>query len=112
MEQHAHLARLRGGAPLPLTLLAQETGTTTEDARRIHDTQAAIGFSTPLMGNQRLASRTTERVIRLKRKVLTREAANFPGQAHLGGAEPERGAVCGESGGAAGANSVERTVSG
>src|SRR5258708_18386248 len=103
MEQHA---------PLPLTLLAQGTGTTTADAGRIDHAQAAIGFSASLMGNQRLASRTTERAIRLKRKVLTREAANFPGQAHLGGAEPERGAVCGESGGAAGANSVERTGSG
>src|SRR5436189_6120735 len=37
------------------------------------------------MRHQCLASRTTERAIWLERKVLTREAASFPGQAHLRG---------------------------
>src|SRR2546430_6269299 len=37
------------------------------------------------MRHQCLASRTTERAIWLERKVLTREAARFPGQAHLRG---------------------------
>jgi len=36
MQQHAHLARFRGGAAIPLTLLAKRTGTTTADAGRIH----------------------------------------------------------------------------
>jgi hypothetical protein len=49
MQQDAHLARLRGGAALPLTLLTQRTGTTTADAGRIHDAQTPIGFSAPLM---------------------------------------------------------------
>src|SRR5437868_1372569 len=45
MQQHAHLARLRGGSALPLTLLAQRTGAATADAGRIDHTQAPIGFS-------------------------------------------------------------------
>src|SRR2546429_7757347 len=36
------------------------------------------------MGDQRLSSRTAQRAIRLKSKVLTREAASFPGQSHGG----------------------------
>jgi hypothetical protein len=52
MQQHTHLARLLGGAALPLTLLAQGTGTATADTGRIDDAQAPIGFSALLMGNQ------------------------------------------------------------
>ncbi len=37
------------------------------------------------MSNQRLASGTPQRPIRLERKVLTREVVRFPGQAHLRG---------------------------
>src|SRR5258708_61165 len=58
MQEHTHLARLGGGVAIPLTLLAQGTGTTTADAGRIDHAQAPIGFSTPLMDNQRLASGT------------------------------------------------------
>src|SRR5438128_3400091 len=82
MQQHAHLARLGGGAALPLTLFTQRAGTTTADAGRIDHTQAPVGFSALLMRHQRLASRTAQRAIRLKGKVLTREAASLPGQGH------------------------------
>src|SRR6266851_2526520 len=63
MQQHAYLARLLGGAALPLALPSQRTGTATADAGRIHHAQTAIGFSAPLMGNQRLASRTAQGAI-------------------------------------------------
>jgi len=43
-EPHADLTRLFGGTTLPLTLVAQRTGTTTADAGTIHDAQASIGF--------------------------------------------------------------------
>jgi hypothetical protein len=85
MQQHTSLARLLGGAALPLTLLAQGRGTATTNTGRRDDAQAPIGFSALLMGNQRLASRTPQRPILLERKVLTREAVCFPGQAHLRG---------------------------
>ena len=52
MQQHAHLARLLGGAALPLALLPQGTGTATADAGRIHHAQASIGFSAPLVYNK------------------------------------------------------------
>ena len=90
MQQYAHLARLGGGAALPLTLFAQGTGTTTADASRIDHAQAPVGFSAPLMHTQRLASRTAQRAIGLEGKVLTREAASFPGQTHLGAHTPRR----------------------
>jgi hypothetical protein len=85
MQQHTDLARLLGGAALPLTPLAQGTGTAPTDTGRIDDAQAPIGFSALLMGNQRLASGTPQRPIWLERKVLTREAVRFSGQAHLRG---------------------------
>ena len=85
MQQHTYLTRLLGGATLPLTLLTQGTGTATTNTGRIDDAQAPIDFSALLMGNQRLVSRTPQRPIRLERKVLTREAVRFPGQAHLRG---------------------------
>ncbi len=49
MQQHTHLARLRGSATIPLTLLAQGTGTTIADAGGIDHTQASIGFLAPLV---------------------------------------------------------------
>jgi hypothetical protein len=42
MQQHADLARLLGGAALPLALLAQRTGTATAVTSSIHDAQAAV----------------------------------------------------------------------
>ncbi len=85
VQQHADLARLLGGAALPLALLAQRTGTTTADAGSIHDAQASIGFSALLMRDQLLISRAPQRPIRLESKVLAREAARFPGQAYVRG---------------------------
>ena len=79
MQEDAHLARLFGGAALPLTLLTQRAGTATADAGCIHHAQASIGFEASFMREQFLASQTTERAIRLKRKVGSCEAPRFPG---------------------------------
>lgn len=79
MQEHAHLARLFGGAALPLTLLTQWTGTATANAGCIHDAQASIGFSASFMREQFLACRTTERPVGLERKVGSIEAPRFPG---------------------------------
>src|SRR6266568_6587404 len=82
MQQDAHLARLRGGAAIPLTLLAQRAGTTTADACSIDDAQAPISFSAPLVCHKCLPGRAAERSIRLERKVLPREATSLPGESH------------------------------
>ena len=58
MKQHADLARFGCGAALPLTLVAQRTGTATANAGSIHDAQTAIDLSALLMGDQRVPSRT------------------------------------------------------
>lgn len=79
MQEDAHLARLFGGAALPLTLFTQRAGTATMDAGCIHHTQAAIGFSAAFVREQFLASRTTECAIWLKRKVDSGEVPRFPG---------------------------------
>src|SRR5205814_8746244 len=67
-------------------------GTATTVTSRIDDAQAPIGFSALLMGTKLLASGTAQRPIWLERKVLTREAARFPGQAHLRGSIARGGA--------------------
>lgn len=85
MQQDTDLARLLGGLALPLTLLAQGTGTATADAGSIHQTQAPLGFSTVFMREQVLVSRTAQCRIGLQNKVVAREAARFPGQTHLRG---------------------------
>jgi hypothetical protein len=54
MPEHAHLARLGGGAALPLTLFPQGTGATTADAGRIDHAQAPVGFSAPSVAQQAL----------------------------------------------------------
>ena len=82
MEQHTDLAWLCSGVALPLTLLAQRTRSATANAGSIHHAQAAVGFSTVLMREQHLVSRTAQRPIGLQRKVLAGEAARFPKQAH------------------------------
>lgn len=79
MQQDADLERLGGRAAIPLTLLAQRTRAAVANAGRIHQAQAAVGFSTPLLGMKRLSCGTTERSVRLERKVLTRKAPRFPG---------------------------------
>ena len=83
MQQHTDLTRLCRRTAIPLTLLAQGTGTTTAHAGAIHHAQAAIGFSALLMREQLLVSGATQRPIGLESKVLPREATSFPGQAHL-----------------------------
>ncbi len=88
MQQHAHLAGLRGGSALPLTLLPQGTGAATAHAGRIDHAQAAIGFSAPLVDAQGLPGRTAERPIRLGNKVTPTEVASFPGQGLCGWSIP------------------------
>lgn len=95
MEQDADLARLRGRAAIPLTLLTQRTRAAVADASRIHHAQAAVGFSTPLLGMKRLSCGTTERSVGLERKVLTRKAPRFPGGGRGRRAIPR----CGSGGG-------------
>jgi len=46
MQQHTHLARPGRRTAIPLTLLAQFTGTTPADAGSIHQEQAPVDFST------------------------------------------------------------------
>jgi len=82
MQEHTHLARRSLGAALPLTLFPQGTGATTADAGRRDHTHAPVGFPTPLMRDQGLASRTAQRAIWLQGKVSSREATLFPGQSH------------------------------
>jgi hypothetical protein len=116
MQEHTHLARLFGGAALPLTLLTQRTGATTANARRIHDTQTPIGLSAALLGRKRWPCWTPERPVGLERKVGSGEAPRFPRRvAVVGGPYPEAGAdeagraaVGSLCGGRAGANSVMR----
>ena len=79
MQQDADLAWLLGGLPLPLTLLAQPTGTATADAGSIHDAQTPIDLPTLFMGTKLLVSRAPQRPIGLESKILAREAAYFPG---------------------------------
>ena len=114
MEQDADLARLRSRAAIPLTLLTQRTRAAVANASRIHHAQAAVGFSTPLLGMKRLSCGTTEGSVGLERKVLTRKAPRFPRRvAVVGGPYPDAGAeetaACSPGFGMAGANSVVRT---
>src|SRR5258708_7177465 len=83
MQQDAHLARLFGSAAIPLTLVAQGTGTATADAGCIHHAQASIGFSAPLMDTKRLASRTAQRPLWLGEKILSSETARFLGESYF-----------------------------
>src|SRR6266702_58375 len=79
MQEDSSLARLRGGAAIPLALLTQRTGTAAVKTGCVHHAQTAVSFSTMLMGTQYLACWTTKRPIGLKRKVLPGEATRFPG---------------------------------
>src|SRR5207302_6449842 len=92
MQQPTSLARLCRRTAIPLTLLAQRTGTTAVNAGAIRHAQAAIGFSALLMREQLLVSGATQRAIGLESKVLAGEAASFPGQAHLRGSIARGGA--------------------
>ena len=68
MQQDADLARLLRSAALPLTLLAQRTGTTTADAGSVDDAQAPVGFSALLMWEQLLVCRAPQRPIGLEQR--------------------------------------------
>jgi hypothetical protein len=83
MQQHADLARLCGGAAIPLALLTEWTGAATLDAGPIDHAQAPIGFSAVFMRSQFLVCWAPKRSIGLERKVLTREATGLPCGTHL-----------------------------
>ena len=70
MQEYAHLAGLRGSAAIPLTLLAQETGTTTADAGGIDHAQTPIGFLAPFVCRKFLVGWTAQRPVGLEGKVL------------------------------------------
>jgi hypothetical protein len=79
-EPQTHPAGLVGGPAMPLALLAQRTRATLADPSLIHDAQAPIAFSPPLLCKESLPSGTAQRPIRLREKVPPGEAASFPGQ--------------------------------
>jgi len=79
MQQHTDLARFRGGIAIPLTLLAQRTGTTTVHTGSIDHAQAPIGFSAVFMRQERAPGRTAQRPIGLEGKVSSGEATRFEG---------------------------------
>jgi len=91
MQKYTHLARLRGSAAIPLTLLAQRTRAAMANAGRKHHAQTSIGLSTPLLGVKLLPCWTEERPIRLERKVGSREATRFPGGGDGGWTIPRGG---------------------
>ena len=93
MQKHADLARLCSGVAIPLARLSQPTGTTTANAGAIHHAQAPIGFWAVFMRGELLISGAPQRSIGLESKVLAREAARFPGQAHVRRSIP-RGGSC------------------
>ena len=70
MQQDADLAGLRGSAAIPLTLLAQGTGTTTADAGGIDHAQTPIGFLAPFVDRKGLLGWTAQRPVGLEGKVL------------------------------------------
>jgi hypothetical protein len=84
MEQATHSARMLGGLPVPLTLLAQGARTTCIDSSLIYNAQTAISFPTPFGCKEARSRWTAQRAVRLGCKVLPREAACFPGQGALG----------------------------
>ena len=63
VQKHTHLARLSGSAAIPLTLVAQRTGTTTADAGRIDHAQAPIGFPASLVRHKRLPGGAAELLV-------------------------------------------------
>src|SRR5512140_3553341 len=82
MQEHTHLTRLRRRTAQPFTLFSQWTRTTAADAGGIDHAQASIPFPASLMGDERLTCRATKGPVWLQSKILTREAARFPGQGH------------------------------
>ncbi len=97
MQQHAHLARLFGGAPIPLALLTQLTGTTTANAGGVHQPQAPLSLLPPLLERERAACGAAQGSIRLERKILAREATCFPGRGSGGWAISRGRSRCGRT---------------
>ena len=91
MEQHTDLARLFGGAALPLTVLPQGAGAAAADAGCIHHTQAAIAFGALFLRKETGCGWTVQGAVRLEGKVVPREATCFPGQSDGGWAIAHRG---------------------
>ena len=84
MHQHADPTWLFRVPTMPLTLLAQPTGTTISNLGGVEYPQRAIGFAALFGRAQRLARGAVERAVSLRSKVAPREASGFPGQASLG----------------------------
>ncbi|HEU5383851.1 MAG TPA: hypothetical protein VFV38_51280 [Ktedonobacteraceae bacterium] len=82
MEQNAHLARFGCRAAVPLTLVAQRTGTAPAHARPRDHAQAAIGLSAVFMRKQLLARWATQGPIMLEGKILPRKATRFQSGRH------------------------------
>ena len=84
MQQHTNLARLGRRAAMPLTLLAASgQGRQLRMLAPYTTRKLPSARSSVLMRQQLLGSRATQCPIALVSKVLSREAARFPGQAHL-----------------------------
>jgi hypothetical protein len=79
MQQQAHPTRLCRLRAVPLTLLAQGAHTTVTDPGGVEHSQAAISEAVLFGWVQRLARRTAQGPVWLKRKGFSREAASFPG---------------------------------
>src|SRR5207247_9035790 len=78
MQQQADPARLRRGAAMPLTLLAQGTRATLADLCRVDQAQAAISLMALFGCRNRYIGCARQGSIRLKAKASTRDAAGFP----------------------------------
>src|SRR5947209_18320506 len=79
MQQPTDLARFGRRRAIPLTLLAQRTGTTTADAGRIDHAQTAIGFLTPHLGMKRRSCWTVQGSSRPERKDLALASPGIAG---------------------------------
>jgi hypothetical protein len=72
------LGGVPGLVPVPLTLLAQRTGTTVSDPGLIDHAQAAIAFTAAFLGQEQLVRRTADGPVGLESEVLAREAPGLP----------------------------------
>src|SRR5215472_990419 len=79
MQQQTHSSGLCRLVAMPLALLTQGTDPTVSDPGGVEDPQGAIILGALLGWVQRLACWAAECPIGLEGKVLSREAASFPG---------------------------------
>lgn len=94
VEQHTHLARFTSGFAIPLTLLAQGTGTATAVTSPIHDAQAPVGGSRVAHARKASGQGATQRPIRLERKVLAADSASASSTSPCEGAHSPRREPC------------------